>query len=101
MANKRTTRSNLSLRQSIKIAAEMKEKTRKELISKISEFNYLRLCRLGFITEGATIDSRDNRVAVWKLTSRADIYEADTNAEIPYYIKQRASAIIDIENYLK
>lgn len=91
----------LSISQSLKIAAEMTDKKRKNLVEKISENNYLRLCRLGYITEGATIDDRNNRVPVWRLTDRADIFLKEPDVQnVPQYIENRVSALLKLHKYL-
>lgn len=52
----------------------METKTRVGLMEKISEEMYYKLCRLGIITEGATVDNKRNRIAVWKFTERAVVH---------------------------
>lgn len=47
---------------------------RKDLTGKIGERMYLKLCRLGFITEGATFED-GGRKAVWKRTNRANPFD--------------------------
>lgn len=69
-----STYKSLTIQEAIKFASEMETKTRAGLIKIISEEMYYKLCRLGIITEGATIDGNNNRIAVWKLTNRANLF---------------------------
>lgn len=64
----------LTIKKAIELASQMEFKTRSGLIEEISEEMYYKLCRLGIITEGATIDGNNNRIAVWKFTDRANLF---------------------------
>jgi hypothetical protein len=67
----------LTIQQSIRLAKDVSPPlTRTNLVSAISEKMYLTLCRLGILTEGATVDDNNNRVAVAKWTDRANLFDA-------------------------
>lgn len=90
------TNISLSIQQSVNIAVSLASKTRADLISKISAPNYYRLCRLGIITEGATTDAKNNRIAVWKLTQRAFSYPGLTQTQISVDESNTAQALVDL-----
>lgn len=71
----------MNIQKAIELALNMESKTRLGLIELISEEMYYKLCRLGMITEGATIDGNNNRVAVWKLTDRANLFNRLDNPD--------------------
>jgi hypothetical protein len=49
---------------------------RKELESKIGKSMYSKLCVLGFITEGSTIDPETKeRIRVWKVTNKPNLFD--------------------------
>lgn len=79
MAVTNSTYKSLTIQEAIKFASEMETKTRKALIDKISKEMYYKLCRLGIITEGATVDLKNNRIAVWKFTDRAKLFDRIEN----------------------
>lgn len=81
MAEINSAYGSLSIQEAIELASGMGTKTRKGLIETISEEMYFTLCRLGIITEGATIDGENNRIAVWKLTDRAQLFSRIENPE--------------------
>lgn len=87
---------SMTIQQSVNIAVSLASKTRAELISKISAQNYYRLCRLGIITEGATIDTKNNRIAVWKLTQRAFSYPGLASPKLSTDESNTAQALIDL-----
>lgn len=79
MAEINSAYKSLSIQEAIKFASEMATKTRAGLIVKISEEMYYKLCRLGIITEGATVDENNNRIPVYKLTDRAELFDRIIN----------------------
>ena len=76
--------SHLTIRDALKIASDPKtDKTRAGLVKLIGEDLFDSLCRLGYITQGATIDlKKGERVAVWKRTDRPNPYDI-LDDEIP------------------
>lgn len=76
-----STYKSMNIQKAIELALNMESKTRLGLIELISEEMYYKLCRLGMITEGATIDGNNNRVAVWKLTDRANLFNRLDNPD--------------------
>lgn len=76
-----STYKSMTIQKAIEIASNMESKTRPGLIDLISEEMYYKLCRLGMITEGATIDGNNNRIAVWKLTDRANLFNRLDNPD--------------------
>lgn len=61
---------HLSVDQVLTIARSIENKERKLLIEQIGKDMFEKICRLGYITEGATADKEKGRVAVYKFTSR-------------------------------
>lgn len=90
----------LSIEQTVAIAKSIKNKTRAELIDRISAPNYYRLCRLGIITEGATIDHSQNRIAVWKFTNRASIYTSSQTEEYQIDELNTAQILVNMQDYI-
>ena len=74
--------SYLTIREALKIASETTDKTRDGLVELIGEEMLDRLCRLGYITQGATIDFKEKRrIAVWKRTDQPNPYDVLDNKE--------------------
>ena len=71
--------SNITFEEALKIISEKMNGrgTRVELINAIGAEMYNKLCVLGFITQGATIDVNNNfeRIRVWKLTKISNLFE--------------------------
>ena len=73
---------HLTIRDALKIASETTDKTRAGLVKLIGEEMLDRLCRLGYITQGATIDfEKKKRIAVWKRTDQTNPYDILDNME--------------------
>ena len=64
---------NLTIEQAIEVANEVRKSdpTREKLIETIGPEMFSSLCRLGMISEGATVDEFYRRKPVWKFAERA------------------------------
>ena len=96
MAKINNVHGSLNIQEAIKMATGMSDKTRNGLIDAISEDMYFTLCRLGIITEGATIDKDNNRKAVWKLTDRAQLFSRIETSEYSKDILNIAQSLAKI-----
>jgi hypothetical protein len=66
----------LTVKDALQIVSQTTDDTRSGLIGLIGKAMYEMLCRLGYITEGATIDTkRKVRKAVWKRTEKPNPYD--------------------------
>ena len=74
--------SHLTIREALKITSETTDKTRAGLVKLIGEEMLHKLCRLGYVTQGATIDIKERkRIAVWKRTEQPNPYDILDNEE--------------------
>lgn len=89
---------HLSVDQALEIARSIENKERKLLIERIGRNMFEKICRLGFITEGATADKERGRVAVYKFTSRQTFTEYH-NSEYTQEEIQLANAMVDLKMY--
>ena len=74
--------SHLTIRTALKITSETTDRTRAGLVNLIGEEMLDKLCRLGYISQGATIDfEKRKRIAVWKRTDKPNPYDILDNIE--------------------
>lgn len=98
MAEKDVQHRVLSIEQAIKIALQSPTRNRVDLMKKISAPNYYTLCRLGIITEGATVDEHNNRIAVWRPTLRAKLFQKPTLESYTKSEQSTADLLVKIDN---